>query len=262
MSVEVDEKEEHFTMRLKSRPFLIARLKRYWLKFLRLKKLNKWWWWILPTMFLSDWPYIGRTFTRLAGLPLGPYRSKVVLSQIKTYISPKAQINCPNFHLGRSCFIDDFVTIFGSNDGSVVLGRSVHIYQKTVIETGQGGRVVIGEETRIQPGCTFNGFVREIRIGRQVMIATGCGFVSYQHKIDDVSRPIWSQGLSSKGDIVIEDDVWLGMGVKVMDGVRIGRGAVVGANAVVTKDIPPYSIAVGVPARVVRKREQQNKPSR
>ena len=59
---------------------------------------------------------------------------------------------------------------------------------------------------------------------------------------------------------MIEDDVWLGMGVKVMDGVRIGRGAVVGANAVVTKDIPPYSVAVGVPARVIRKREHNDEP--
>ena len=62
------------------------------------------------------------------------------------------------------------------------------------------------------------------------------------------------QEVISKGDIVIEDDVWLGMGAKVMDGVCIGRGSVIGAGAVVTGDIPPYSIALGVPARVVRKR--------
>ncbi|MCK4816024.1 acyltransferase, partial [bacterium] len=55
-----------------------------------------------------------------------------------------------------------------------------------------------------------------------------------------------------KGDIVIEDDVWLGMGVKIMDGVHIGRGAIIGAGAVVTRDVPSAAVAVGVPAKVVK----------
>lgn len=58
--------------------------------------------------------------------------------------------------------------------------------------------------------------------------------------------------LTSRGDIVVEDDVWLGLHVCVMDGVTIGQGAVIGAGAVVTKDIPPYAIAGGVPASVIR----------
>lgn len=206
-------------------------------------------------MSLSGLPFVGRFFTWLAGLPLRPYRSKRVLARVKTYISPKAQISCPDLHISPSCFIDDFVTIYG-DDGNVVLGKRVHIYRGTIIEVGQGGSVIIGEDTHIQPGCTLNGFVREVRIGRNVMIATGCGFTPYQHKLDDLSQPMSTQTLTSKGDIVIEDDVWLGMGVKVMDGVHVGRGTIVGANAVVTSDIPPYSVAVGVPARVIRTREQ------
>jgi len=87
------------------------------------------------------------------------------------------------------------------------------------------------------------------------MVSAGCAFTPYQHKMKDLSRPMSDQELTSKGGIIIEDGVWLGMGAKVMDGVRIGQGAVIGANAVVTKDIPPYSIAVGVPADVIRKRE-------
>ena len=63
-----------------------------------------------------------------------------------------------------------------------------------------------------------------------------------------------NQPLASKGPIVIEDDAWLGLGVIVLDGVTIGRGAVIGAGAVVTGDVPPYAIAVGVPARVVGSR--------
>ncbi|NUQ39504.1 MAG: hypothetical protein HUU23_17315 [Caldilineales bacterium] len=65
------------------------------------------------------------------------------------------------------------------------------------------------------------------------------------------------QPITSKGDIVIEDDVWLGVGAIVLDGVTIGRGAVIGAGAVVTESIPAYAIAVGAPARVVGHRRQQ-----
>ncbi|MBE9513437.1 MAG: acyltransferase [Chloroflexi bacterium] len=247
MGSEISAKEEHPNIWLER----VHRRKR---RFEQLKELGKWWWWAWITMQCSNLPYIGRLFARLAGLSVGPYRSRRALARIKTYISPKAQIHCSDLHIGPKCFIDDFVTIFGT-DGSVVLDKRVCLYQGTIVEVGQGGKVIIGENTHVFPGCNLNGYVGEVRIGRQVMISAGCGFTPYQHKLDDLSRPMSDQPLTSKGDIVIEDDVWLGMGVKVMDGVRIGRGAVVGANAVVTKDIPPYSIAVGVPARVIRKRE-------
>ncbi|HOZ23028.1 MAG TPA: DapH/DapD/GlmU-related protein, partial [bacterium] len=63
------------------------------------------------------------------------------------------------------------------------------------------------------------------------------------------------QGYESKGGVVIEDDCWLGAGVMVLDGVTIGTGSVIGAAAVVTKDIPPYSVALGIPAKVVATRK-------
>jgi acetyltransferase-like isoleucine patch superfamily enzyme len=62
------------------------------------------------------------------------------------------------------------------------------------------------------------------------------------------------QGLYSNGPVVIEDDVWLGAGAIVLDGVRIGKGCIVGAGAVVTKDLPDYAIAIGVPAKVTKMR--------
>lgn len=206
-------------------------------------------------MRLSGLPYVGRYLTWLAGLPVGNYERKRPLAQVRTYISPKAQIDCPNLQVGAHCYIDDHVTIFSHDDsGRVILDDKARVRRGTMIEVGWGGKVIIGEDSGMYPFCTLYGFLSSVRIGKRVGIAAYCSLVSAQHAFSDLNESTIRQGLYTKGDIVIEDDVWLGIGVRVMDGVRIGKGAVVGANAVVTKDIPPYSIAVGVPARVIGKR--------
>lgn len=222
-----------------------------------LRSFGPWWWWMWTGMQLSDWPVLGRVALRLAALPLGPYRQTWPLARIssKPYVSPRADIACSELHVDPRCWIDDFVTIYGSRSGgSVHLREQVHLHRGTIIEVGLGSRVVIGEGTHIQAGCHISARMADIIIGTDAMVAPQCGFFSYQHATSDLSRPMCKQGLISRGDIVIEDDVWLGMGAKVMDGVRIGRGAIVGAGAVVTEDIPEYAIALGVPARVVRRR--------
>ena len=91
-------------------------------------------------------------------------------------------------------------------------------------------------------------------IGNVVDIAPNCAFYSYDHGFAP-DRPIREQPLKTKGDIVIEDEVWIGVGVIVLNGVRIGKGAVIAAGSVVVKDIPKYAIAVGAPARVVKMRD-------
>jgi acetyltransferase-like isoleucine patch superfamily enzyme len=77
--------------------------------------------------------------------------------------------------------------------------------------------------------------------------------IAANHVFSDPDRPIHSQGLDH-APITIEDDVWIGGRVNVVAGVTVGRGSVIGAGAVVTKDVPPYSVAVGVPARVIKSR--------
>jgi acetyltransferase-like isoleucine patch superfamily enzyme len=93
-----------------------------------------------------------------------------------------------------------------------------------------------------------------IKIGRDCLIAAHSGIFANNHIYCDPIVPIGSQGVTRQG-IVIEDDCWLGSGVKVLDGVTIGKGSVIGAGSVVTKDIAPFSVAVGVPARVIKKRD-------
>jgi acetyltransferase-like isoleucine patch superfamily enzyme len=204
---------------------------------------------------------------RLAAWPLGPYKDKRALLRYlgdRPYVSPLAQVSCPNLQLAPQCFIDDYVTIYAhpGATGAVHLAENVHLYRWSMIELGAGsGSLTIGANTYLQAGCTLNSFVSSIRIGQNCMIATRCVFMPYQHGRGDATRPMREQGLTSRGDIAIEDDVWLGAQVCVMDGVTIGRGAIVGAGAVVTKDIPPAAIAAGVPARVLRMRHATDDPT-
>lgn len=209
---------------------------------------------------LSPW---GRLCTRLAGLLRGPYKDKKLLAHLteRPYISPRAQVWAHQIEIGSQAFVDDYVTIFAHRDGGqITIGPGSSLHRGTIVEIGDGGSVIIGPDTHIQGGCHLKGFLGDTRIGAHVQVAPHCVFSPYQHNTGDLSKPIQDQGISSKGSIIIEDDAWLGLGVKVMDGVTIGRGAVVGAGAVVTKDVPPYAIAVGVPAKVIGYRGDYSPP--
>jgi len=92
-----------------------------------------------------------------------------------------------------------------------------------------------------------------IKIGNNVIIGPYAVLVSGNHRYDSLDRPIKQQG-DILNPIVIEDDVWIGAHAVVLSGVTIGEGSVIGAAAVVTSDIPAYSVAVGIPARVIRSR--------
>ena len=84
------------------------------------------------------------------------------------------------------------------------------------------------------------------------MFANGCFITDADHRFDDPEQPITWQGFRSKGPTRVGDNVWCGANVVITSGVTIGRRSVIGANSVVTTDIPPFSIAAGAPARVLR----------
>ena len=115
-----------------------------------------------------------------------------------------------------------------------------------------GGYIKIGNNCSINSFCHLSGN-GGVEIGSFVRIATQCVIISANHNFQDINIPITFQGETAK-KISIEDDCWLGAGVKVLSGVTIGKGSVIGAGSVVNKDIPPYSIAVGVPAKVIKSR--------
>ncbi|HEY9769853.1 MAG TPA: acyltransferase [Coleofasciculaceae cyanobacterium] len=93
----------------------------------------------------------------------------------------------------------------------------------------------------------------KLNIGKNCLIASHTSIYAHNHNFSDHNKIIAEQGFNYKG-ITIEDNCWLGSGVRVLDGVTIGRDSVIGSGAVVTKDIPPYSVAVGVPAKVISTR--------
>lgn len=205
----------------------------------------------------------GRLATWLATWFTPPYFECRHLARYNSqgYISIQATLYHAALSLGNHIFIDDRVLIYQDEaGGAVVLADRVRILRDTILQTGHGGQIQIGEQTCIQPRCQFSAYIAPISIGSQVQIAPHCAFYSYNHAIV-AGQPIMAQPLETKGGIVIEDDVWLGYGVIVLDGVRIGRGAVVAAGAVVTHDIPANAIAAGVPARVLTYRPERSPDS-
>ena len=103
--------------------------------------------------------------------------------------------------------------------------------------------------------------VELVEIGEHCMFANGCFVTDGNHRFDDPDKPVPWQGFTTKGPTRIGDNVWCGANVVVTSGVTIGERCVIGANSVVTTDIPPFSIAAGAPARVLRTIEYPGAPS-
>jgi len=138
-----------------------------------------------------------------------------------------------------------------SKGGRIRLGARCEIGAGVVLAT-YGGEIVLGDDCSVNPFSVLYGH-GGLHIGRGVRIAAQCVVVPANHVFKDPDEFIFRQGLTQEG-IVIEDDVWLGAGVTVVDGVRIRRGCVIAAGAVVTASTDSFGVYCGVPARMLRKR--------
>ena len=139
-------------------------------------------------------------------------------------------------------------------EGRIAIGSGVFVgagsWLQTLVE-GEGPALVIGDGTSIAGSCVLSA-ARSVHLGEKVLLARNVYVSDHIHAYTDTSQAVLEQGIERVEAVVIEDGAWLGQNVVVCPGVRIGRGAVVGANSVVLEDVPDHSLAVGTPARVVR----------
>ena len=131
-------------------------------------------------------------------------------------------------------------------------GRNVYVGHQTILKGYHRNRMRIGDETWIGQQCFFHS-AGGITIGARVGIGPGVRIITSTHAEAGRDVPILSAPIEL-APVVIEDDCDIGVGAIVLPGVRIGKGAQIGAGAVVTEDVPPYSVAMGVPAKVTRER--------
>lgn len=195
----------------------------------------------------------GRFAAWVASHHSGPFHQRARLANLlgKGFIAPSARVTHPDVKTGLHVIVGDGTIISRvQGGGPVELKDRAHIYGNSFLDTGLGAKLIVGEGSHIQPDCHLHAQVEDIRIGRRVEIAAGCGFYSYDHGMAP-GIPIMEQELTSKGPIIVGDDVWIGYNATILHGVTIGDGAVVAAGAVVNRDVPENAIVGGVPAKVI-----------
>jgi|TARA_B110000908_G_C10201817_1_gene425704 acetyltransferase-like isoleucine patch superfamily enzyme len=154
-----------------------------------------------------------------------------------------------NVQINTSC-ISGLPSYKWQSDGRVSIGNGCKVRSGSILACAGDNQIVIGDNVDINSYCIIYG---NVVIGSDTLIAAHTVIVPNNHSFSERDEPIRTQPMRSKG-VVIGEDVWIGTHVTILDGVEIGKGAVIGASSVVTKSIPEYAIAVGNPARVIRER--------
>lgn len=152
-------------------------------------------------------------------------------------------------------------TIYTKGGKCIEIGCNCIFHRGTIIDAWEKFR-----EKSYQPSitigndCSFGAYTHvsasnRVSIGNNVLTGAFVIISDNNHgrfDMDDVAIPPLERNLHTKGEVIIEDDVWLGDKVAILSGVHIGKGAIVAANAVVTHDVPPYTLSAGVPAKIIK----------
>ena len=164
-------------------------------------------------------------------------------------------VNPQYISLGDNVVINDNVTLIARGEGGITIDDGASLQDRVYLDTErQDGYIHVGKKVYIGTGTTMFGHAG-LEIGDHTLLAQNITVTPYSHIFDDPEATIISQG-GCVEKVTIGRDCYLGMGVCVMYSGSIGDGSVVGAHSTVIKAIPPYSVAVGTPARVIKKREK------
>ena len=168
-----------------------------------------------------------------------------------------------HLHLGRNVKIEELAEVQGLSRRGVWLGDGVTIGRGASIRPSSYYGHDLGEGLRVGEGSAIGayswiGASGHVSIGRNVLFGPRVVIIPENHVFESTELTIKEQGVV-RADVVIEDDCWIGCNVTILSGVTIGRGSIIAAGAVVRADVPPYTIAGGVPARVLKKRDTQLK---
>lgn len=161
---------------------------------------------------------------------------------------------------GRTLTLGDQVEINALSRKGITIGNNVSILKNTIIEcTGVirelGEGLTIGNNVGISQNCFIQ--VRgKVEIGSHVIFGPGVSLFSENHNFDRTDEYIINQGATRQG-VKICDGVWVGSGAIILDGVTIGENAIVAAGSVVNKDVPPYAIVGGIPAKTIKNRKEE-----
>ncbi len=161
-----------------------------------------------------------------------------------------ARLKADIVFLDPSVQCDGRVYVLGTRN--VRMGLRCRIGRDTEFETAETGNIRLGDDVRINRGCTLVSYAG-ITIGEYAIVGEYVSIRDANHGMSP-DEPMRCQKHASS-PICIGRDVWIGRGSCILPGVTIGEGSVVGANSVVNADIPPYSIAAGIPAKIVKKRQ-------
>lgn len=159
----------------------------------------------------------------------------------------------PRIYVGRGTRISSGVKFQRINGGLIRIGRNCEIYYGSIFLT-YGGAIEIGDNSSVNQYCILHGH-GGLRIGNGVRIASHTVIIPANHNYRRLNVPIYQQGETCEG-ITIEDDVWIGSNCTILDGLKIASGCVIGAGAVVSKSTEPFGVYVGVPAKLVKFRNE------
>ena len=164
----------------------------------------------------------------------------------------KVMIHSMGGKVGKNVKFYGGIRIVGNSPDAIKIGDNVRVLRGVTISTTPNGQICIGNNCHIGESTIIFSDIG-VTIGDNVIIGPQNIIVDFDHLYENVNTPINQQGINRK-TVVIEEDVWISSHCVITRGVRIGKGAVIGAGSVVTKSIPAYSVAGGIPGRIIKKR--------